>query len=79
MEQGSGGLNMDGKILAFCRKLEAIAGSQNLNESDQKTIGRAAEMIRTMGELIDTYEELNAELKEDNYRLEERIGMMIDR
>ena len=70
---------MDGKILAFCRKLEAIAGSQTLHESDQKTIGRAAKMIRTMGELIDTYEELNAELKEDNYRLEERIGMMIYR
>ena len=71
---------MSEKSESFCLNLEMIAVvNHSMPIDDRDKIRKAAEIIRRLCELVDTYEELNAELKEENYRLEERIGMMIDR
>ena len=71
---------MSEKSESFCLNLEMIAAvNHSMPFDDREKIRKAAEIIRRLCELVDTYEELNAELKEENYRLEERIGMMIDR
>ena len=70
---------LDKKLKKLCSRLEHIAESPIIIRDDCEAIRKAVKAIGILSEMNDTNEEIIADLKEEVYRLEERIGMMTDK